>query len=974
MPRILIAFSLLVAGFLPLSSLALGLGEINLKSALNQPFLAEIPVTSDSADELDDLKISLASADTFERYGLLLPQFLTDFEFDIVQVAGGSAVRVSSADAVIEPFVTMLLDVRWPQGRLLREYTVLLDPPVFESQPVRPPAPVVSAPERTPVASPAPAQRQPSPSPTPRPAPAALSGGSYGPVARNDTLWAIAQRVRPDDSIDVNQMMLAIFRSNPQAFAGNINRLQAGAILTVPDASEARALTTGQAMSEVRRQNAAWSGTSSEPASSARLRLVPPADDSSGQPEPVSPTSPETAADDSAAADARVGELEARLAERDRLLELKDAELAKLQEQLDAMQRAGEAPLEPPVGSGVSGETAPPTEPSADEDLSAADAGSEAPAADPGATGDAESGTLQAEAEVSPPAATVTTTATTESPSLVNRLLGLFGNLWVWLGIAAAMVVALLVARNRRQTEPATGDWDQMLDTDVREATGDTSRIEPPGRADETFVVEESPAQSTDQFEGQEGTAEIDRSGDQELPLERTLSSDSALDLDQADPIAEAEFHMAYGLYDQAADLLVAALEAEPGRTDLRRKLIDVYFVWENKGGFLKEAQALHDQVGDDDGDWNKVLIMGRQLCPDEDLFAGTPSTVGSGDELIDMDFSVEDDESGGEVDLALGDSEDGDLDLDLSAIREVPADGLDFDLGDATNDDSDLSPTAHEESAEGPTMETPTIEAAGLDSPTVESPTIESPMSESTMETPTIESPAVDIDSLPKEASDETASLDLDELGLDLSDLDSENAEDSDDADIADDDETLLAPDLDDDALLGKLDATAEVPGIGIGDDSARVDVDATGEMLKPDEDLLSGVAEDESSDSGDTVEQPRADTDDTAEQPGPDAAPMDDVTEELLAGTPDLGAVDLDIGEAPQPEDSPTGTMGSSGEQRTDSPTMTEVGTKLDLARAYIDMGDPDGARSILDEVVEEGDEGQRQEARQMLDQLQD
>ena len=94
-------------------------------------------------------------------------------------------------------------------------------------------------------------------------------------------------------------------------------------------------------------------------------------------------------------------------------------------------------------------------------------------------------------------------------------------------------------------------------------------------------------------------------------------------------------------------------------------------------------------------------------------------------------------------------------------------------------------------------------------------------------------------------------------------------------------------------------------------------------------------------------------------------------EATAELLAATPDLGAVDLEIGGDLPPDDTPTGTMDAPSE-RPEGPTMTEVGTKLDLARAYIDMGDPDGARSILDEVIEEGDEAQRQEAQQMLDQL--
>jgi pilus assembly protein FimV len=695
-------------------------------------------------------------------------------------------------------------------------------------------------------------------------------------------------------------------------------------------------------------------------------------------------------------------QLEAELANRERMLDLKDQELAALQQQLARLRDQAETGMEAPVEAPIDDtplaleprETEAPEMPEAVAD--APDAAPETPA--PDAAPETPAGT-----PALPPAVS-TTTAAAESESFFSQLLG---NVLFWAGLAVALLAGLFLARRRRSSDDATGRWEQLadeeeIDEESREAT---DRLRAPVTGpEETFVVEEGTASGTDALEDLgPGTAEIDRSGDQELPLERTLSSDAGLNLDQSDPISEAEFHMAYGLYDQAADLLVAAQQAEPERRDLRRKLLDVYFVWENKGGFLKEAQAFHEKFGAEDSDWNKVLIMGKQLCPDEALFEGQAAPSG-GDDAMDLELF---EGGGGDVDLPLGDAgetdlplseEDGKLDLDLSAVRgESEDDLLDFDLAGAEDDD-DLSPTLRDSDSDSPTQETPTIEQEGLASPTVESPTIDQPMNEptmesptietamgeSTMETPTIESPMVD---LPLGEEDdrtsmtsETASLDLDELGLDLSEFDDveEPADEGeatlsdDNATLGDDDATLLAGDLDDATLLrkagGGLDSTAEVEALGGGVPAADDDLggllntESTAEVQTVDADEADAELGDleellgsGSGEIGDTQEQPKPAVEDTAEQPAPEAG------------------IDLDIGEEAADENTPTGTL-DMPERRPEGPTMTEVGTKLDLARAYIDMGDPDGARSILGEVVEEGDDGQRQEAQKLIDELSD
>ena len=131
MPRVPLAAGWLLAGLIPLSVGALGLGEISLKSALNQELVAEIPVTTDSSDDLSRLDVRLASAETFQRFGLDRPQFLNTLNFTVDRAGGMGRILVTSSLPVSEPFVSLLLDITWPQGHLLREYTMLLDPPAF---------------------------------------------------------------------------------------------------------------------------------------------------------------------------------------------------------------------------------------------------------------------------------------------------------------------------------------------------------------------------------------------------------------------------------------------------------------------------------------------------------------------------------------------------------------------------------------------------------------------------------------------------------------------------------------------------------------------------------------------------------------------------------------------------------------------------------------------------------------------------
>ena len=332
---------------------ALGLGDIRLSSALNEPLRAEIELLSATPDELANLDIQLASTETFDRYGLDRPLFLGSLKFDVVASGrtDGNTVTVISTSPVTEPFITFLVEANWSRGRLLREYTLLLDPPTFAPPPVAQSSQTVTAPSRSSPADSGTIERPaaPQPSPPPRAAPsqaqpsrtAILPSQEAAPfdttpgtgyrVQRGDTLWSIAQQMRPDDRLSTNQIMIAIFEANPEAFAGNINVMSAGANLRIPSADDIVRINRGVATSEVQRQHVAWGGSMTTSGSQPSLVLVPPDGEQTAYDGGIG-RGPVAAAD--AGAQERIRELEQMIADQDSLLEIRDNELAALRAEL----------------------------------------------------------------------------------------------------------------------------------------------------------------------------------------------------------------------------------------------------------------------------------------------------------------------------------------------------------------------------------------------------------------------------------------------------------------------------------------------------------------------------------------------------------------------------------------------------------------------------------------------------------------
>lgn len=997
-----IAFSVWLALLIvPFSAQGLGLGEITLNSALNQPLDADIELLSVEQQDLATLTATMASHDLFARYGLDRASFLNSISLDVRSQPGGRhVIHVSSNRSISEPFVTMLIELNWRRGRMLREYTVLLDPPIFAAQPAQPaPTPVAPTPRATtgtivrmpgPIAEPEPEAepeyRQPA---MPSALPAAERPDEYM-VQRHDTLWELSRDMRPAGT-GINQMMIAIFRANPDAFYGNINRLKAGVILRIPDSVEMADINRAAANEEVRRHMAEWRGGSyvSGVEDSGRLRLVP-ADSSSvggagaaGADEALTQALADQTTENLLLRE-QVEELSGRIDDQERLLQLRDTELARLQSQAAAGLAADDTQGPVDDVSTIAGPD------DVADAVVADDAGVET--ADTTAdvvadtTADTTADTSAADTStITRPVPTVVTRPRS-SPSLMERAIDLAGNQWLWIGLGVVVLTmgGLVFARRRREESVLMEAIvaDELYDSDEHGSTG-TARIQTiKQEPDDSFVVEESVAPDVDPFadtiaeEDEKDALDVDL--DSTMPgvevdlvdLDQTVSGETQLNLEGADPLAEADFHMAYGLYDQAADLVQKALDKNPERHEFRNKLAEIFFVWGNKESFLETAQHLHDNQHEmAEGEWDKIVIMGRQIDPDSHLFAGESGAGAVG--VVDMPLE---ETKVSEVDVDLLTSGEG----DEEAAVETETTEFDDVFADAAGDDVLLGMGEDEE--EG-------LDVSGLAAAEMGDDPDEA-----------ISAAADDDDDL--EATGQTAELNIDDLGLG-DELDAtgtmqivelegqeedvghgtvqmrnkalQQSEDEGlDFEFGDEDEPAAAD-------PGK---TAEMPVLSMDDvddddeDEEQMFTDVFGDddesRISDNLDLDIG-ADFDSTDKGDTLaqttemtrEMEAVDEGDELEHTGtmrlPDPAPADATGLHDVTGIHEATIVDEDY----------TGTI-KLPDAESEAETMSEVGTKLDLARAYVDMGDPDGARSILEEVLEEGNEQQKVEAQSLLDSL--
>ena len=314
---------------------AAGLGQLNVVSSLGQPLNAEIDILSVRKEDAGSLAVRLASPDAYRQANLEYGPVVRGISLRILQRPGGQPyIQLTSSQSVNEPFVNLLVELSWPSGRLVREYSALLDPPGFA---VAPQAAAPVAPVET---RPAPATRPPAAAAAP--APATTAAGEYGPVKRGDTLSKIAASVKPA-SVSLEQMLVGLLIANPEAFiSNNINRLKAGATLRIPDEAQLTATPQDKARQDVRVQTADWNRYRRRLADSAGMTKEPTADgpkraavrikddDKSGK-DVLRLSSGQTAGGKTRSNTERIQNLEEELIARDRALNEANARIKELE-------------------------------------------------------------------------------------------------------------------------------------------------------------------------------------------------------------------------------------------------------------------------------------------------------------------------------------------------------------------------------------------------------------------------------------------------------------------------------------------------------------------------------------------------------------------------------------------------------------------------------------------------------------------
>ncbi|MFI8747711.1 FimV/HubP family polar landmark protein [Pseudomonas sp. NPDC077186] len=925
---------------------ALGLGEVTLQSSLNQPLVAEIELLEVRDLASNEVIPNLASPEEFVKAGVDRQYFLTDLKFTpVLKPNGKSVIRVTSSKAVREPYLNFLVEVLWPNGRLLREYTLLLDPPLYSPQTAVAAAPqlpiAAPAPAPRPAVAPAPVSAAPAPAPRPAaPAPAsrAISGNEYKTTA-NDTLWEIAQRVGGGS---VNQTMLAIQDLNPDAFiGGNINRMKSGQVLRLPDQQQIRSRSSAEAVAQVAEQNAAWregravasrqldatrrttagaapataqSGDSLKLVAAEAGKATSGSDSGSADSKAltdklaVTQESLDSTRRENAELQGRVGDLQSQLDKLQRLIELKDSQLAKLQADMAAGAAAPAAPVATEEAAKPAAEPAPPTteaatppvsppegaapdynyneEPAAPVEDSAA-AAPEQPASEPAAVvapaapAKAVEPAKPAKPEAAKPAkpAAPAPTPAPAPQSFIDDLLANPMTLGLAGGGALLLLLVGLMALSRRNA---------MKEAELHEELADEMA------QDDSFAVDLDMPE--DNFAGL---------GDEAKPAAPAAAGEERVTAQTGDALGEADIYIAYGRFNQAAELLQNAINDEPQRSDLRLKLMEVYAELGDREGFARQDNELREIGG-----VNAEAEQLKAKYPAMAAFvgAGSVAAASAADDL--GDFSLDDlslDEPSSEAPAAAG----GDLDdaFDLS-LDELEAD-LDRDMQAAQGEADSLS---LDDDLDFGLVDEPATAAASDD---------------------------LDFDLALDDDKVELSQPgdDLGEFSLELDESVPAAADEADDF--------LLS--LDEDSAPAAAQPADELADLSLDlpEDSAAADLE-----LPADFDLSLG-------------EEPQAQPEVEADS---FAAQLDEVTAELdqLAGSLEQPEQEL-----LQPVDNLAGEL--DGDDDFDFLSGTdETATKLDLARAYIDMGDTEGARDILDEVVAEGSETQQQEAREMIAKL--
>jgi len=887
----------LVAGALALPGAAwpLGLGKLTVESALGQPLSARIELLSATKDELDSLTAKVADSALYRQNNLAYQGVLTRTRIAVERGPGDTAyLRVTSPTAVTEPYLDLLVDVNWSAGRVVRDYTFLLDPPG---------APAAAAVDPvTPLRQgAAPAMRPQAAAPAPAAAAAKRDGDSYE-VKRGDTLSKIAKEYKPE-TVTLEQMLVALFKSNQSAFDGaNMNRLRSGAIISLPNAVEASSTPAPEAANTVRVQASDWRAYRDRVAGGAPMveegarraaggRIGTAVDERTPAARPggdqllvskdAGTAKGAGAAETSVAREAQLRDAQSRIAELERTVrdlqratELRNPTLAQAQVQADAA--TGKAPpaaapvpapvakapepakVEPPKAATPAPVVTPPPAPIAEAPKAAEASKVEPPKAEapkieaPKAVEPPKAEPPKAEPpKAVPPAApkVVAKAPAKEPPGFFEDLLGGTPPWAIGAGALAILggIAALIAARRRKTTKFE----DSIISgTDIK----------------------------TNTVFGSTGGGVVN-TGDNSLASDFSREGLGNIDTDEVDPIAEAEVYLAYGRDAQAEEILKDALKKDPQRQEIYLKLLEIHAQHNKPSAFETVASELYSVTSGQGEVWQKAVALGRQLDPNNPMFGeggATMAAAGAGA----MNFSSE---AGG---------------VDTTKRAAPPADtSLDFQM----DEEISISPTSGK-------SKSPADILAGAQSE--------------------LERTAMATTQAGEAAVDRTQRLGMGAMGV----------------------------------------AGAAIAGAAVAGKSGV-------------ESFTSSLTETVDHAKDKVVEATRFDLDfklDDAEKPAPmGKAHMEPVLEAATAAaapatstlTRPAAAMELDKLDLSFDPDRTT----------FEDPTPSvldgqwhDAATKLDLAKAYQEMGDVEGAREILQEVLHEGDDQQKVEAKALLAKL--
>jgi pilus assembly protein FimV len=671
----------------PVSAQPLGIGEIELHSALNQKLNAEIRLSVAPGENPADVTVKLAPPEKFDQAGVVWNYFLSKIKLEpVVQANGSIIVKVSSREALTEPFLDFLLEVTWPQGSMMREFTLLIDPPTAYNQPVTPIAEISSyiAEPIEPLERPAKRTRT-APKRAARAAPAdnitpqTPTSGEFGPIQKSDTLWSIATQLGQEKNIPTQKMLTALYKANLDAFNnGIINSLKEGATLKIPESDAIMNPAQRQAQNERKVAKQVKPEPAQTETTKKALELVAPAEAKAAgtgttktDQNAVASANPalNSAADQTSdgsdlALQARIEKLEQQLGMMQQLLALKDQQLATLQHNKATQTSAQPAPAD---------SSQPPAQPTP-----------QPPAVTPEPPAPVVTTEPQppvTEPVVAPPSpkpivSPAPKVTPTPPPPVVAEEEGLFGSdayYWVagTLGTGIFGLLGWLLWRKRKIDER----------TNTESMFASASQIRLPD-SESSLSVPIMDISSSDEYD-------VGTVGESSFISDFTPSDFDAFDTDQneVDPISEADVYLAYGRYQQAEELIRHAITEQPNRDECKLKLLEIYYASENKDSFASYAQELADAGKQADKPfWKKVTDMAKEIAPDLALFGGsfaaTSAPIGKSDTSVGLAASTAADTEIIDLDKSFALLDDDLADLDIDKELALEDNGLDFDLG----------------------------------------------------------------------------------------------------------------------------------------------------------------------------------------------------------------------------------------------------------------------------------------------------